>query len=315
MTELVEGVAVGLLQEAVDEKCPFSESPQGVGSVESEDIDTDDADGVRGQQSNDGGVLGKNLIAASPGKEGTVGGPFPPLEAKASPRIDTKRTRLLLKVPGAGSIPAGLYGFTVAAHHLIPGEAALAPSELKPFMTEGESVTITVITPGGPQEKSKTIEKHIGYNVNGAHNGVWLPGNYHIRKSHTPVKNHSWSELGDNPWCLNYVAAATKVAGGQFHDAHTQYSAAVEELLNKIALVLMRHECDDCAKPKINPPFLIKERLYRLSSNFKGKLTAPPSVWKLPWCASDRWGAGAFAGGKPSQEFIRAYLTAGSEQR
>lgn len=315
MTELAEGVAIGMLQEQTDAKCPFAETADGVDDIESENINKDDAAGVRGQQHNDGGVLGSNLIDGLPGKAGTVGGPCPPPKGSKWPRIDTKRSRLLLKVPGTTDIPDGTYGFTVAAHHLIPGEAALAPSELIHFMTKDDTVEITVMTPTGPVDKTKTIEKYIGYNVNGSHNGVWLPGNYYIRMVTSPIKNHSWSDLGDNPWCLHYVAAATKAAGGQFHDAHTQYSAAVEELLNKIALVLMRHECDDCAKPKINPPFSVKTRLYGLSANFKGKLTSPPSTWKLPWCASDRWGGSAFGGGRPSQAFIRAYLTAGREQR
>lgn len=316
MTELAESVAIGLLTEENAADCPFKAVVEGVDDVEVENIRVDDASSVRGQQNNDGGVLGKNLISASPGKDGTVGGPFGPPIAKAVARIDTKRTRLLLKVLGTADIPTGLYGFTVAAHHLIPGEAALEKSELIHFMTQDETVTITVITPGvGEQEKSKTIEKHIGYNVNGAHNGVWLPGNYYIRAVSSPKGFGSWSEMGSNPWCLNYMAAATKAGGGQFHDAHTQYSAKVKELLNKIAFMLSKHECDSCAKDKINPPFRIKTRLYQLSSYFKGKLTAPPSMWKLPWFASDRWSEEAFAGDKPDRAFIRAYLSAGTEQR
>lgn len=314
MTELAEPIAIGMLPQEIDTDCPFKEVTEGVDSTEGENIQDDDASGVRGQQNNDGGVLGKNLIAASPGKDGTVGGPFPPPAAAPDPRIDTKRTRLMLKVPGTGSIATGNYGFTVAAHHLIPGEAALAPSELTPFMTKDQQVDITIVSPTGTSVKKKTIEKHIGYNVNGCHNGVWLPGNYYIRKTSSPVSNQSWSELGDNPWCLNYVAAAVKVSGGQFHDAHTQYSAAVKELLNKIASVLSKHECDDCKKDKINPPFAIKARLYRLSGHFKTKLLSSPGAWKLPWFASDRWADDAFTGSTPSKDFMKAYIAATSHQ-
>lgn len=314
MTELAETVAIGQLQEETEAKCPFDESAEGVDSVEEEDIVNDDTEGAHEQQSNNGGVLGKNLINASQGKEGTVGGPYPPPDADPRPRIDTNRAGLRLKVPGTDTnepdqrhppVDVGIYGITVAAHHLIPGEASLAPSELFPFMTKDETVKITVITPQGEEKKTKTVEKYIGYNVNGAHNGVWLPGNYFIRKGSSPVSGQSWSDLADNPWCLNYVAAATKAAGGQFHDAHTIYSEKVEELLNKIALVLMRHECSDCEKPKINPPFKVKTRLYSLSAYLKGKLTAPRTEWKLPWCASDRWVASY-----NSAKFARAYLEA-----
>jgi hypothetical protein len=314
MTELAERIAIGVLGRELDNDCPFKDVPDGVDDTEDENIQDDDASGVRGQQSNDGGVLGKNLIAASPGKSGTVGGPFAPPEAREDPRIDTTRTRLMLKVPGTADVETDHYGFTVAAHHLIPGEAALAPSELTPFMTKDKQVEITLITPKGKKVKKKTIEKHIGYNVNGCHNGVWLPGNYYIRKTTSPIRNKSWSELGDNDWCLHYVAAAVKVAGGQFHDAHTQYSAAVKELLNKIALIVSKHECDDCEKPKINPPFVIKSRLYRLSAHFKTKLASSPGAWKLPWFASDRWADDAFTGSKPSKAFMKAYIAATSYQ-
>ncbi len=196
-----------------------------------------------------------------------------------------------------------MYGFIVAAHHLIPGEAALEPSDLKHFMTKDESVDVE--TEEGV--KTKEIVKHIGYNVNGAHNGVWLPGNYYIREDTSPRAGISWGDLGDDPWCLNYVAAVTKAACGQIHDAHTQYSEAVKDLLNKIAEILARHECADCASDKINPPFQIKERLYNLSSYFRGQVSGLPYFWKRPWFTSDRWREQAFSGGKVSDEFTEAY--------
>lgn len=298
--EMGELIAVSLLPESMKEKCPFKEQALGADELEGEDISKDDA---TSHQENDGGVLGKNLASGSQGKAGTVGGPFSLEATTGMARVDTRRTGVKVVVAGTGTIPTGTYGFVVAAHHLIPGDAALAPSALKKFMTMDEQVDVE--TEKGV--KTKTIAKHIGYNVNGAHNGVWLPGNYYIRASTSPITGTSWGDLGDNAWCLNYVAAVTKAAKGQMHDAHTAYSSAVKDLLNKIEEIMARHECDDCASDKINPPFQIKERLYNLSNYFRGQVTGLPVSWKRPWFTSDRWRDAAFSGGQPSAGFNAAY--------
>ena len=307
MTELAEPIAIGGLPGEIEIKCPFADETLGVDSIEGEDIARDDRAAARAQQSNNGGVLGANLESASPGKDGTVGGPYPPPTVEKSPRLDTRRKKLRVRVPGTATIPEGIYGFTVAAHHLIPGEASLAPSKLKPFMEKGGSVEVV----GEKGKKTKKVRKHIGYNVNGAHNGVWLPGNYYIRSRTSPIKGKTWSALGDDAWCLHYVAAVSMAASGQIHDAHKKYSAAVEELLNKIAKILSQHECDQCNKPDINPPFEIKNRLYNLSRFLKTQLTAPPAAWSRPWFTSDRWRKAAFDAGQPSKEFAAAYRDAG----
>jgi len=305
--ELAESIAVGLLPEEFETHCPFrQDDPAGVDSEESEAPASDDLEAAREEQENDGGVLGRNLASASPGKEGTVGGPCPPPQAERAARIDTNRAGVRVRVPGTADIPTDIFGFTVAAHHLIPGDAALAPSALKKFMTRGASVT--VLTAEG--DKQKKIRKYVGYNVNGAHNGVWLPGNYYIRGAASPLPGVSWSQLGNYPWCLNYVAAVARAAEGQFHDTHTQYSQAVKGLLNKMAEILSLHECEHCKPEEINPPFRIKSRLYLLSEYFRGQVQGPPRSWKRPWFTSDRWRDDAFAGGTIKESFAQSYAAA-----
>lgn len=317
MTELIEAVAIGLLGPELSAECPFSDpAPEGADEEEGEDIASDDTAAATHQQSNNGGVLGKNLAAGSPGKKGTIEGPCPPPEAGEVPRTDSRRARVYLKVPGTDDIDDGTYGFTVAAHHLIPGEASLAKSALVDFMTKGRKVDIEVTGKGKTSTKKKTLAKHIGYNVNGAHNGVWLPGNYYIRTRTSPISGKSWSALGDDPWCLNYVAAATKAAAAQFHDTHEKYSEKVLELLNKIALKLAKHECDECAgSDEISPPFRIKNRLYGISKNLLGKVSGAPAGWNRNWMTSDRWSEQVFSGTKPGAKFNEAYLAAGKVTR
>jgi hypothetical protein len=301
--EIGEMVAVVFLESSFEEKCPFKEQALGVDAVEGESIFKDDTKEAEREQTNDGGTLGRNLQSGLQGAANTIGGPLTLKKTKGVERVDTLRTGISVRVASTYEIDAGDFGFSVAAHHLIPGEASLEASNLKHFMTRGESVEVE--TEQGV--KTKEIAKHIGYNVNGAHNGVWLPGNYYIREDTSPRSGVSWGGLGDDPWCLNYVAAVTKAANGQIHDAHTAYSGAVKRLLNDIAEILARHECDECASDKINPPFQIKERLYNLSSYLRGQVTGLPVAWKRPWFTSDRWRDTAFSGGKPSRAFADAY--------
>jgi len=303
MSEIGETVSLKALEDEIKLECPFKLNVVGVDEVEDESIANDDLD----EQENNGGTLGRNLSEGSPGKAGTWIGEPP--EKYTAFRVDTRRMGVKVNVPGTVTVEDGVYGFTVAAHHLIPGEASLAPSLLKPLMTKGSSVDVE--TEDGT--KTKTIAKHVGYNVNGSHNGVWLPGNYYIRSSSSPHSGKSWSDLGDDPWCLHYVAAVTKVAEGQFHDAHTKYSAEVENFLNKIAEKLFKHECDLCKSDEIGPPVTIKSRLYGISAYLRGQVQGHPMAWKRPWFASDRWRDDAFSGGAPSATFLAAYNKASAK--
>lgn len=310
--ELAESVAIGGLDSEIKIKCPFpKEEVDGVDEEENEGLSQDDTDAAKSQQANNGGTLGQNLIDASPGKSGTVGGPFPPPETKSSPRKDTLRAGVWVIVLGVPGIDTDYYPFILAAHHLIPGVASLENSTLKNYMTQGKTVTANS-TKGKVKRK---ISKHIGYNVNGAHNGVWLPGNYAIRRKASPT-SETWSKLyeSNRDWCTNYVASVSKVGGGQFHDAHTVYSEEVEKILNKMAGILATHVCEECNSDTINPPFLIKQRLYKLSTNLRTRLTCAPSSWTRPWFTSDKWRDIAFAkSGKPSPAFVAAYAEAVGE--
>ena len=209
-----------------------------------------------------------------------------PPEVTACQRLDSK-TDPSLRV----KVRDRPYPYKVAAHHLIPGEASLANSHLyKSYMKEGVDGT----TRNG---KKYTIRTNIGYNVNGNHNGVWLPGNYGIRGSTSPEKGSSWSKIVVDPgcadWCWEYMMQCVQIIGGQFHDSHTSYNEAVLDVLDNIAARISAHhesECSDCKeKDKIDPPYGVKRKLYRLSVFLHGKVTCQPGQWKAPWCTSDRF--------------------------
>jgi hypothetical protein len=184
------------------------------------------------------------------------------------------------------------------------------------------------------KKKSFTIEGHIGYDVNGSHNGVWLPGNYAIktalprrrikgkvypaRVGTTPVKGKSWEELsedGYDPWQFAYVAGACKAAKGQFHDSHEKpYSETVKEHLGKIVIALATHldtECPHCkGKTKLPPPFRVKLRLRQASVKLRGFVQGSPGKWKRPWFTSEKWAQKFFSGGKITKDFRKAYSAA-----
>jgi hypothetical protein len=324
--QIGELVTAPSLAQEMAAKCPFRDE-EGTGPANApEDIADDDKAAVQGKQSNDGGLLGQNLEAGRAGQ--ADGGPFPADDfVYRQPANDSKRGRLTrLRMLAYRDAAAGDFPISVAAHHLIPGNASLYSSELVNYMEDGKSVR-------SMSNKSYTIEGYIGYDVNGSHNGVWLPGNYAIktalperrkddrvlpaREGTTPVEGVSWRALSTNheEWQFAYVAGACKAGGGQFHDTHsTPYSSSVKGNLQKITIALATHldTCEECKdKSKVPPPFRVKRRLHAVSARLREYLMGPPEAWKRPWFTSERWCSRYFgSGGKVTPEFRRAYAAA-----
>lgn len=282
MTQVGEAVGFAIITDLIVE-CPFQTPEPPAVKVEAENVAKDD----KGQPPNDGGVLGKNIVSGSPG----AGGTWNPLGADPPKyqwnQIDTGRTGDKVTVRN----DAGTYDFTVAAHHLLPGNASLYASDLfKKFMKKGGQVKVKV----GGQDMTFTLLEHIGYNVNGSHNGVWLPGSYAITKNHSPVKNTGWGSLWANPkqrdWCVDYMASVVKKSGGQFHNTHTLYNRHVKGILNKLSIKIVSHlsACEKCQqKKKIPPPYVLKGRLYRLSWYLRVQTLSPPRLWKSSLMTAD----------------------------
>lgn len=283
--ELAETVAVAILTDLLD-KCPFTKKGPPVSKKEKEDVWKDDSKAATKKQANNGGILGENLGAASAGDPATINGiAKPPTPAKA-PRVNGN-------VKLENMEHEGTYPYKVAAHHLIPGGAALmhGDSYLKDYMYKPGKIT----TEAG---KTYKLKEHIGYNVNGAHNGVWLPGNYAIRKGSSPKKGKggTWGKIVDTPeykdWCFEYMRACVGKVGRQFHDAHPMYSEAVLGVLNKIHSKLTEHQdtdCKHCKSKEIYPPYELKRRLYNFSAELKIRLSRPMRSWRYPWCTSDKF--------------------------
>jgi len=284
MAELLEGVNFPQLEKELESKCPFTEPDPPDKEEEKEHAPKDDTEAASRIQHNDGGKLGENLTDASEGAANTINNLHGCGKLKKEPVKDTRTNpKLVVSVKGLD----GDYPYIQAAHHLVPGVASLEKSQLyKKYMKKGGKITTTV------KKRKYTIKVHIGYNVNGAHNGVWLPGNYAIRADvpGNPLKK-DWGKVSNPSFKENYMLSTMrKVGGKQFHDAHSAYNTRVRSTLDKIALALIFHQdfCEeDCkTKKKIPPPFRIKKRLYALSKWLKTTVTGGPSTWKDPYYTS-----------------------------
>jgi hypothetical protein len=153
----------------------------------------------------------------------------------------------------------------VAAHHLIPG-VSLQESAL----FEGEWLW-----------KDGEAKGNIGYNINAAPNGVWLPGNYAIR----PWRSGRSTEFKDE-----YASAAIEATGAQFHDAHTNYNEFMRGVLDKIAFKLENTRSIVCPKAKKeaekkpeerHPLYALVLRLNTVSARMKRMLVASTESLRL----------------------------------
>ena len=154
---------------------------------------------------------------------------------------------------------------SVAAHHLIPGNAALKKSQL---FQSNEYLW-----------KDGAAKGNIGYNINSRPNGIWLPGNYAVRP---------WSPKPESRK-REYAFAAIRTWNRQFHDAHEQYSTKVCEALDKLYDKLEDGEtmwCPEASKKEKPKPeerqnlYAIVSRLHSTSARLARMLRTPVANWK-----------------------------------
>ncbi len=203
---------------------------------------------------------------------------------------------------------------TSAAHHLIPAQESLARSDLLKWMINKDKPG--KIKKGKSTEtKNGTVENDIGYNVNGAQNGVWLPGPYAMqgiwasflsftdkedehppRSGVQPKDRTALLDNSDNQF--DYAVAAMRIAFAQFHDRHVKYSKFVLLALNRLAAKLATTVteiggfCKECEEKvndgKIPPPYSLIPRLNGVSSRLRGRLEGGPGGWRLNIFTSNR---------------------------
>jgi hypothetical protein len=160
-----------------------------------------------------------------------------------------------------------------AAHHIIPGNAALKKSKIMKYL-----------------HKEGMAKGNIGYNVNNFENGVWLCGNYALRGSNGMPR---WGSGGmdfvtdtqKDP--KEYAFAAIDKMGCQFHDAHKKLSDFVLKDLNLLAKKMDKTKDLWCPEAKNKPDkpeerqlVMLVARLNTISRRLKGMLENPGKSWK-----------------------------------
>jgi len=194
--------------------------------------------------------------------------------------------------------------YTAAAHHLIPTNGSL---------TKAKALMVYIA------EKDGKISGDIGYDTNGAENGVWLPtGNSLarvLRRGYTLPTVTKGTKYGKLPTDLKqrYAEAVMRKVNRQFHDAHGKYNDFVMDVLGKIHNHAFSLEsdlpCKECKKiqenkGKVKPPHGLVMRLNSLNDRLKGKLANNPLSWRWPIFTSSYamryWESVGAPGGKPS---------------
>ncbi|MBB6091952.1 hypothetical protein HNQ60_000798 [Povalibacter uvarum] len=175
--EIGELVTVVIPDSAEEAKCPFSHKPP-------DPKEKNELGGI-------GTTLGDNMTAGiGISHESKSDGPLRKGTKEGDPRKRPKKRRLvsvLIKVNGeyaklsedGDPLP---YPLTCAAHHLVPAQESLKGHEILKYMCKkGEQQDFRNGKSAAPAAVSGSkVWGNVAYNVNGSHNGVWLPGNYAV---------------------------------------------------------------------------------------------------------------------------------------
>jgi hypothetical protein len=253
MTQVMQPVGTPQIARNKKGKCWFHEQEpeKKKSNAESESPASPEGpeEGPENGEHNEASVLGSNLIADKQAK------PQWTIKHKVDPKDPIDKGKETAIVP--------------AAHHLLPGNASMnKATELHKYMLwDGDD--------------DLELEGPIGYDINSAENGVWLPGNYAVRKDTEFGKN--WSKF-DDPFKNAYAVAAMERAGNlQLHDAHPEYNSNVLSTLNDIAKKLDeewkdRSKCPICKEKlenKNRPPYGLVGRLNAVSAEHRKALKHP----------------------------------------
>ena len=275
--------------------CPWCQPKKKQGKSEKLEGQSPQTDAVGAIPENDGGKLGRKLKRAKQAQpEDTIiifyrkGAPVQYESGKDILSLVTYE-----KTADSDGVP---YRVQYAPHHLIPGNESLDGSTLVPFM--GDDNAISEYSAG--QASKIKAGGFIGYDVNSADNGEWLPSPYALSmRNDWPaeaevqvVKRRTGLDLGPATEAFKaaYVAAAIAQSGGkQFHMRHLAYSEKVQGILKAVAerLALMSESgiCPEAQKGKaddgkFDPPYGLVARLSVLSNNLRRFLTGP--LWRHP---------------------------------
>ena len=285
------GESIGVPQFVSEDKhnekvCPWhNPKPKGKSTVMDAQTPDEDTDVM---PENLGSKLGENL-GNPPRGEVTI-------EYKQGTTLRFKQGRKMksLQTYSKEDDPIYCYDLQYAPHHLIPGNESLKNSGVVPFL--GDTNAIKHFGSDSYIKDGMTV----GYDVNDAKNGVWLPSPYALSMSNQwpsdaglkvlkKRKDKDLQQTANDTEALRmaYVVAAIETSGKQFHMRHKDYSDKVKEALNAIGERLETMADATCPiassseeDGKIDPPMGLPSRLNALSGNLRRLLIG--GVWRAP---------------------------------
>jgi hypothetical protein len=290
MTQVGESVNVIA---GTDEKwqCPFSHDPV------QNDHDNDFA--------GDGGTLGERLEAGqSTSRNPQYGGGAPKeLDPRHQPGHALNKADNPLPVNLIWNDLPRPWPVTCAAHHLVPSGDALAKTALLEWLIKKGTTAQAGTKTGSLKTVNGKVDNNVGYDVNGAENGVWLPGPYAMRGIWTTFAAGTDAEddpggsggagmdgpAETHPAQFEYAVVTMKKARAQFHDAHRPYSKFVLDALNLVANKMREitdtAECEQCRDKIKNSgppaPYSLIDRLNAISKRLRERLEGGPTGWKV----------------------------------
>ena len=304
MTQLGEGVAIGVFvsQDEVhsESTCPWHAKDEAA-SADPMDPQLIDEDAHGPIPANLGKKLGDNLDkagATAPARK------LISIAYRAGAVIGFKHAGKNKRVQHYEHVELELHDYPLqyAPHHLIPGNEALKGSEVLAYM--GDASVIKAYQPPRASEIKKG--KSIGYDVNAADNGVWLPSPYALSMSNQWPSQEGIQALmkrmgqvavdESESFKAAYVAASIEASGHrQFHMRHEGYSREVKKILNAMAdkIDLLSSKClvaqGGQADELFDPPAGLKGKINTLASRMRGLLAGAgtQAVWRPPFFTDD----------------------------
>jgi len=313
MTEIAELISsiIDMEDKHSEKTCPWHEEKKSdEGKLEEADIEED----VEELKKNNGGKLGDNLEKETGGSKRWPQNMKVSLEFSESGTIKVavkeRKKTVNKQLTLYESNDSCDYDVVFAAHHLIPGNAALKGDEIVQWLGGEDKISAGQNKNGQPS--SKIIDSQFsGYNVNNQENGIWLPGPYALStkkkwpsddvlkkaKSKGTISNKTKTNCLDFKMAYAFaVIDGTDQAcdqdglsdkekdyvGCQFHFNHREYSEFVQKCLKKVNEKIMGIMIPICpkAKPnnegKYNVPYGIVNRLNTISRRIAPYLKGKP---------------------------------------
>jgi hypothetical protein len=301
--QLGESIAVGLFVGAnvhSTSTCPWhsDEPPKAAKVMPKQEGDEDAPSGI--MPDNSGKKLGTALTQA--------GNPAPPdkavevyYEQDNIFRYPAGKKKKTLQIYRA-TVDKEEYDLQYAPHHLIPGNESLKGSDVAAFL--GADNVITNFKLKGEPSSLIKDGKSVGYDVNAASNGEWLPSPYALSMSNEwpaaeglkalrrRLRDGEDEAAESEAFKMAYAVAAMEVTPRkQFHMRHAEYSTKVREILDAMAakmefLVTSKKGCplakNEAEDGKFNPPMALAKRLDALSRKLRGLVSGSPTGWRNP---------------------------------